>query len=102
MSAVPPFPSGKEYGPEPPPAPVEEDAPMGAAQPVQVDVSMGHIIFVVTLNVLILVELFIAMYMGHLNRDEFSPVFFKSLFSMLIPTLILAIIVKRWIPKVKQ
>jgi len=101
MSAAPPPPSGKEYGPEPPPAPIEEEAPLGAAQPVQVDLSMGHIIFVVTVNVLVLVELVIAMYMGHLNRDEFSPVFFKSFFSMLVPTLILAVIVKRFIPKTK-
>jgi len=92
---VPP-PSGEEYGSAP------AEAPLGAGQPVQVEFSLAHIILVVTVNILVLVELSIAMYIGHLNRDEFSPVFFKVFFSLLVPTLILAAICKRLLrPKAK-
>ena len=43
------------------------------------------------------------MYMAAQNPEEFTPVFFKVFFSLLVPTLILGIVSKRFIrPKEKQ
>jgi hypothetical protein len=70
---------------------------MGAAQHVQMEFSRVHIIRVVLVNVLVLVELCVAMYFANENPDDFTPVFFKVFFSLLVPTLILASISKRFI-----
>jgi len=51
-------------------------------------------IAVVILNILIITELFISMYLAHKDPENFSLVFFKYFFMMLIPTLILAKVVK--------
>ena len=78
------------------------EAPLGAAQQVQTTLTLPHIIRVVTVNVLVLVELCVAMYMANENPDEFTAVFFKVFFSLLVPTLILAAVGKRFIrPKEK-
>jgi hypothetical protein len=45
---------------------------------------------IVIVDVVILVELGLAIYWANLDRENFNPVFFKSLFLMLIPTLIAA------------
>jgi hypothetical protein len=84
------------------PRPEQEEAPLGAAQQVQITLTLPHIIRVVTVNVLVLVELCIAMYMAAQNPEEFTPVFFKVFFALLVPTLILGVISKRFIrPKEK-
>jgi hypothetical protein len=97
MSVLPTPSSGEEHGP------AQAEAPMGAGQHVRVEFSRTHIIRVVVVNVLVLVELCIAMYMANKNPDEFTPVFFKVFFSLLMPTLILASISKRFVrrPKAK-
>ena len=85
----------------PPPSPNEEhapdhaEAPMGAPQQVDMDFSLPHLIRIVTVNVLVLAELGIAMYLASQNPEEFQPVFLKVFFSLLVPTLILASIAKR-------
>jgi len=88
--------SGEEPGPE------RMEAPLGAPQQVQTTFTLRHIIRVVTVNVLVLVELCVAMYMANENPEEFTPVFFKVFFALLVPTLILATVSKRFIyPKGK-
>lgn len=81
----------------------QTEAPLGAAQEVQVTLSLPHIIRIAVVNVLVLVELCIAMYMAAQNPEEFTPVFFKVFFSLLVPTLIVGIVSKRFIrPKAQQ
>jgi hypothetical protein len=68
---------------------------MGAAQQVRTDLSLPNIIRIVSINLLVLAELCVAMYMANENPEEFTPVFFKVFFSLLVPTLILGIASKR-------
>jgi ammonia channel protein AmtB len=76
---------------------------MGAAEHVHTTLSMPHLIRMIVINTLVLVELCIALYYAAQHPDEITPVFFKVLFAMLIPTLILGAYSKRWIrPKEKQ
>ena len=51
---------------------------------------------VAVLDVLILIELGISMYRANKTPDLFTPVFFKTFFVLVIPTLIVAwIVIKR-------
>lgn len=53
-------------------------------------------ITVAVLDILILVELCASIYIANLYPESFTPAFFKSFFSMLLPTLVVAtIVVKR-------
>jgi hypothetical protein len=52
-------------------------------------------------NFFVLAELCVAMYMAAQEPDEFTPVFFKVFFSLLAPTLVLAAVGKRLLPKAK-
>lgn len=79
-----------EYSPE---------NPIGEAQAVQVAHGLPRLILTVTVNMLVLVEVFVAMYFAAQNPDEITPIFFKTLFSMLLPTLVLAFIAKRFIAR---
>ncbi len=45
-------------------------------------------IAVITVDVLILAEVCVAMYLANANPDLFTSTFMKSFFSMLVPTLI--------------
>jgi len=45
-------------------------------------------IAVITVDILILAEVCVAMYLANANPDVFTPTFMKSFFSMLVPTLI--------------
>ena len=47
------------------------------------------------LNCLVLAALFIAMYRASLYPDDFNITFFKTVFSLLIPTLLVGLIGKR-------
>ena len=91
MSGVPSPPRGEEH------APVQTEAPMGAAQQVQMTLSLPHFIRIAVINILVLAELCVAMYMAAQNPEEFTAVFFKVFFSLLVPTLILGIVSKRFI-----
>lgn len=79
----------------------EEEAPLGAPQQVTTSLHLPHILYVTAVNVLVLAELCAAMYMATQNPDEFTPVFFKVFFSLLAPTLVLAVVGKRFVPKAK-
>ena len=81
----------------------QAEAPLGAAQQVHTELSLPNIIRLASINLLVLAELCVAMYMANENPEEFTPVFFKVFFSLLLPTLILGILSKRFIrPKAKQ
>lgn len=46
-------------------------------------------------DVLIIVELCVAVIMANRNPDEFTPVFFKVFLSMAVPTILIAIFIVR-------
>jgi len=52
-------------------------------------------LLVIVVDVLILVELAVAMYVASVHPDEFELMFMKSFFGMLIPTLVLSFLAKR-------
>lgn len=53
-------------------------------------------IAVVVMDILMIAELCVAMYLAYNNPEYFTPVFIKSFLVMLIPTLIVAwVVVKR-------
>ena len=96
MSGAPP-PVSSEDTPE------QTEAPPGAGQQVHTELSLPNFIRLAIINILVLVELCFAMYMAKQEPEEFTPVFFKVFFSLLVPTLILGILSKRFIrPKAKQ
>ena len=83
-------------------APSPENAaegPIGEAQSVQLAHGLPRMLLTITVNVLVLAEVFIAMYFAAKNPDEITPIFFKTLFSMLLPTLVLAFVAKRVIAR---
>jgi len=80
----------------------QTEAPMGAAQQVLVSFSLPNTIRIVITNVLCLTELCVAMYLAKQNPEEFTPVFLKAFFSLLVPTLIVGIISKRFVPPKRQ
>ena len=57
---------------------------------------------VIVLDVLVLVELVISVYAAGLHQDDFTLVFMKRFFGMLIPTLIIGICVKRFLRQPPQ
>jgi membrane protein CcdC involved in cytochrome C biogenesis len=57
--------------------------------------NLGHLILVIVLNLLVLAQVCIAMYMATADPDNFSMVFMKAFFGMLIPTLIAGFYLKR-------
>ena len=58
-----------------------------------------HKLLVTGVNLLVLAALFIAMYRASLYPDDFTPTFFATLFSLLIPTFILGFAGKRVLGK---
>lgn len=75
------------------------EAPIGEAQTVHLAHGLPRMLLTIAVNVLILAEVFIAMYFAAKNPDEITPIFFKTLFSMLLPTLALAYVAKRLIAR---
>ena len=71
------------------------EAPIGEAQTVPLAHGLPRMLLTVTVNLLVLAEVFIAMYFAARNPDELTPVFFTILFSLLLPTLVLAYAAKR-------
>lgn len=51
----------------------------------------------VAINLLVIIELFIAMYHASGNQEEFTPRFFTMFFSLLLPTLVLGWLTKRYL-----
>jgi hypothetical protein len=56
-----------------------------------------HKLLVVGLNGLMVAALFIAMYRASLYPDDFTPTFLKTLFSLLIPTMVLGLLGKLYL-----
>lgn len=54
-----------------------------------------HKLLVIGINCLVILALFIAMYRASLYPDNFNVTFFKTIFSLLAPTLLLGFIGKR-------
>ena len=54
-----------------------------------------HLMLVICLNVLVLAELCMAMYMASADPENFTLVFVKVFFGMLIPTLVAGFYLKR-------
>jgi hypothetical protein len=52
---------------------------------------------VIVIDVLVLAELAVAMYMAAAHPDNFTPVFMKTFFGMLLPTLLLGLLAKRMV-----
>jgi uncharacterized membrane protein YGL010W len=58
-----------------------------------------HKLLVTGINLLVLAALFIAMYRASFYPDDFTPIFFKTLFSLLIPTFLLGFAGKSYLGK---
>lgn len=58
-----------------------------------------HKLLVTSVNLLILVALFVAMYRASLYPDDFTPTFFSTLFSLLLPTFVFGFAGKRFLNK---
>jgi len=56
-----------------------------------------HWLLVIILDVLVLAELTAAMYVAAAHPDNFTPVFMKTFFAMLLPTLLLGLLAKRMV-----
>lgn len=84
------------------PAQEHAEPAMGEAQKVSITCSPRMRIFAIGINILVITELTVAMYMASLQPDEFTPVFFKVFFSLLVPTLIGAFIGRRMIAKAER
>ena len=59
-------------------------------------------LLVIVVDVLILVELAVAMYVASAHPDEFELMFMKSFFGMLFPTLVLSFLAKRILRRVPE
>lgn len=75
---------------------------MGEAQKVSLTTSPRLRLFAMFINVLVVSELFVAMYFATQTPDRLTPVFFKIFFSLLLPTLVLAFLGRRHIAKAEQ
>lgn len=58
-----------------------------------------HKLLVAGVNLLVLVALFVAMYRASLYPDDFTPTFFATLFSLLLPTFVVGLAGKRFLSK---
>jgi hypothetical protein len=67
--------------------------PVGDVNPAKLNAR--HWLLVIILDVLILAELALAMYMAAASPGDFTPVFMKTFFGMLLPTLLLGFLAKR-------
>lgn len=63
----------------------------------EVDVasSSRHWLLVIVMNVLVLAELCVAMYLAASSPEDFTATFLKAFFGLLMPTLIAGVLVKR-------
>lgn len=83
-------------------AEMHEERGMGEAQHVSLTASLRMRLFAVLINVLVIAELFVAMYVASQDPARLTPVFFKVFFTMLAPTLAAAIIGRRLIAKAER
>jgi hypothetical protein len=57
--------------------------------------SPRHWMLVIVMNVLVLVELCLSMYLAVSSTEDFTATFIKVFFGMLIPTLVIGALAKR-------
>jgi hypothetical protein len=57
--------------------------------------SPRHWLLVIVMNALVLTELCVAMYRAAASPEDFSTIFIKTFFGMLIPTLVIGALAKR-------
>lgn len=74
---------------------------LGQAQSVSLVSDLKTKLFAVVINILVLVEVFVAMYVAQQTPARLTPVFFKIFFTLLLPTLVLAYVGRRVLAKVK-
>ncbi|MDL2316208.1 hypothetical protein LJC59_03915 [Desulfovibrio sp. OttesenSCG-928-A18] len=74
----------------------------GQAQKVSLSTSPRMRLFAIGVNLLVLVELFVAMFFASQNQATLTPVFFKIFFSLLVPTIIGAIVGRRLIARAER
>lgn len=61
---------------------------MGEAERVEVAKGPARRILTIAVNLLVIGELFVAMYFAAKDPDTLTPVFYKVFFSLLVPTLV--------------
>lgn len=79
-----------------------EERGMGEAQQVSLTSSPKMKLFALFINILVISELFVAMYFANQTPAQLTPVFFKIFFSLLLPTLGLAFLGRRIIAKAER
>ena len=72
---------------------------MGEAEGVEIASGLHRRILTVVVNLLVLTELFVAMYFAAKDMDTLTPVFFKVFFSLLVPTLVGAWVARRFLSR---
>ena len=81
---------------------LDKQSGMGEAQKVSLTTSPRLRLFAFFINILVVSEVFVAMYFANQDPDRLTPVFFKVFFSLLVPTLVLAYFGRRRIAKAEQ
>lgn len=79
-----------------------EEPGMGEAQKVSLSSSPRMKLFALAINVLVLLELTLSMYLASLDPDRLTPIFFKTFFTMLVPTIVFAFIGRRLIARAER
>lgn len=80
----------------------KDEKGMGEGQTVSLTTSPRLRLFAMLINLLVVSEVFVAMYFAAQTPDRLTPVFFKIFFSLLVPTLMLAFFGRRYIAKAEQ
>jgi uncharacterized integral membrane protein len=76
-----------------------EEGALGEARPFSLTDDPRLRLFALFINLLVVIELFVAMFFATRDPDNLTPVFFKLFFGMLAPTLIVAFVGRRVIGK---
>ena len=72
---------------------------MGEAERVEVATGLPRRILTLTVNLLVISEVFVAMFFAAKDPDTLTPVFFKVFFSLLLPTIVGAWAARRLIAR---
>lgn len=59
--------------------------------------TVAHKLLVLTMNMLAVAAVCAGMYRASLTPDEFTPVFFKTFFAVLAPSLVFGWCARRWL-----
>jgi hypothetical protein len=76
-----------------------EEGALGEARPFSLTDDPRLRLFALFINLLVVIELFVAMFFAARDPDNLTPVFFKLFFAMLTPTLVVAFVGRRVIGK---